>query len=68
MNREAVMLASDSQVPTDGFPAFKARLTGLGRITIFLPVSCDNARDCCIILGCDLQAFPMRFAAGRSQV
>src|SRR5690349_21816166 len=32
MKRAAVMLARDSQVPTDGWPAFKARLTGLGRM------------------------------------
>src|SRR6185437_15789432 len=30
--REAVMLPSDSQVPTDDWPAFNARLTGLARI------------------------------------
>ena len=31
-NRAAGMLPSDSQVPTDGWPALRARLTGLGRI------------------------------------
>src|SRR5437868_4961549 len=30
--REAVMLPSDSQVPTDGSPALRARLTGLARM------------------------------------
>ena len=32
MKRAAVMLPSDSQVPTAGCPSFNARLTGLGRI------------------------------------
>ena len=32
--RDAVMLPSDSQVPTDGRPAFNACLTGLGRMRI----------------------------------
>src|SRR5438552_13461218 len=32
INRAAVILPSESHVPTDGWPAFKARLTGLGRI------------------------------------
>ena len=31
-NRAAVMLPSDSQVPTTGFPSFNSRLTGLERI------------------------------------
>ncbi len=30
--RAAVMLPSDSQVPTDASPAFNALLTGLGRM------------------------------------
>src|SRR4051812_40927800 len=32
MKRAAVMLPSDSQVPTEGWPAFNARLTVLGRM------------------------------------
>jgi len=32
MKRVAVMLPSDSQVPTAGLPALSRRLTGLGRI------------------------------------
>ena len=31
-NREAVMLPSDSQVPTLGLPARRSRLTGFGRM------------------------------------
>ncbi len=34
MNRAAVMLPSDSQVPTDACPAFNARFTGFGRMSI----------------------------------
>jgi len=32
MNRAAVMLPSDNQVPTLGLPSLRARLTGLGRM------------------------------------
>src|SRR5207302_926515 len=32
MKRAAVMLAKDSQVPKEGLPAFKVRLTALGRM------------------------------------
>ena len=31
-NRAAVMLPSDSQVPTDGLPSRRVRFTGFGRI------------------------------------
>ena len=36
MKREAVMLPRDSQVPTEGWPALSARLTGFGRIRFSL--------------------------------
>jgi hypothetical protein len=39
MNRAATMLPSDSQVPTDGWPAFNARLTGLGRMVVISSLS-----------------------------
>ena len=38
------MLPSDSQVPTEGWPAFKARLTGLGRM-LFSSVSAMTGGD-----------------------
>src|SRR5262245_62099824 len=36
MKRAAMIEPSDSQVPTDGSPALRARLTGLGRMRQFL--------------------------------
>ena len=43
MKRAAVMLPSDSQVPTAGWPALSKRLTGLGRMR-FLQMTLPSSR------------------------